>query len=96
MALADVLNLLHTIRLYVTNPSQAKYMFELSLEIGVFIFATASFKTITQLWTNKRTNMTHNLYKLKICQRQKSEEKKSKPSEQNCNEHTHESSMKPK
>lgn len=51
--LADVSNLLHTIRLYVTNPSQTKLRLSLALsrEIGVYIFAIISYKTI-----HKKTN----------------------------------------
>lgn len=71
LVLADVSNLLYTnliacdkfINKRVRKKENVGWFEQLSLEIVVFIFAIALFETITQLWTNKKTNMTHNLYK---------------------------------
>lgn len=62
MTSADVSNLLHTIRLYVTNPSQAKYMFQVvSGDWHLYFCHRIIQNNHATLDKYKYTNMTHKL-----------------------------------
>lgn len=62
MTSADVSNLLHTIRLYVTNPSQAKYMFQaVSGDWHLYFCHRIIQNNHATSGKYKYTNMTHKL-----------------------------------